>query len=82
MTETNNLSFEKKKPKNFKKIEIKKVGHHKKQKTMSEMTFNEIVRVQLPKVEFNNTINNKAPNNYIKSTKNDGNKKRINLQIV
>ena len=34
---------------------------------MSEMTFNEIVRVQLPKEEFNNTINNKAPNNHIKS---------------
>jgi hypothetical protein len=43
---------------------------------MSEMTFNEIVRVQLPKEEFNNTINNKTPNNHIKSTKNDGNKKK------
>ena len=76
MTETNNLSFEKTKPKNFKKIEIKKVGHHKKQKTMSEMTFNEIVRVQLLKEDFNNTINSKAPKNHIKIIKNNGNKKK------
>ena len=76
MTEANDLSFEKSKVKNFKKIEIKNICHHKKQKTMSEMTFNEIVRVQLPKEEFNNTISNKPANNHIKSTKNDGNKKK------
>jgi len=78
MTETNNLSFEKSKDKNFKKLEIKKVYHHKKQKTMSEMGFNEIVRVQIPNEEFNNTINNKANNINIKTKKNDGNKKNKN----
>ena len=43
MTETNNLSFEKSKDKNFKKLEIKKVYHHKKQKTISEMGFNLLI---------------------------------------
>ena len=69
MTETNNLSFEKSKDKNFKKLELKKVYHHKKQKTMSEMGFNEIVRVQIPNEEFNNTINNKSNNINLKTKK-------------
>lgn len=77
-TETNNLSFEKSKDKNFKKLEIKKVYHHKKQKTMSEMGFNEIVRVQIPNEEFNNTINNKGNNINLKTKKIDGNNKNKN----
>ena len=63
MTEANNLSYEKRKDKNYKKLEPKKVCYHKKQKTMNEMTFNEIVRVQIVNDEINNTtINNKASN--------------------
>ena len=58
MTETNNLSFEKTKDKNFKKLETKKVCYHKKQKTMSEISFNEIVRVQILNDELNNTASN------------------------
>ena len=79
MTETNNLSFEKTKDKNFKKLETKKVYYHKKQKTMSEISFNEIVRVQILNDELNNTISNgnnggKMNNNNNKITirKNDG----------
>ena len=80
MTEANNLSFEKAKDKNFKKLETKKVCYHKKQKTMSEISFNEIVRVQILKDELNNTISNgnnggninSNNNNKIKIRKNDG----------
>ncbi len=69
MTETNNVSFEKQKDKNFKKIETKKRCYHKKQKTMSEISFNEIVKVQVLNDEFNHTINNKSGNNYKISVK-------------
>ena len=62
MTETNNLSFEKTKDKNFKKLETKKVCYHKKQKTMSEISFNEIVRVQILNDELSNTISNNGGN--------------------
>ena len=62
MTETNNLSFEKTKDKNFKKLETKKVIHHKKQKTMSEISFKEIVRVQILNDELSSTINNTGVN--------------------
>ena len=63
MTETNNLSFEKTKDKNLKKLETKKVCYHKKQKTMSEMSFNEIVRVQILNKELNkNTTGNNGAN--------------------
>ena len=80
MTETNNLSFEKTKDKNFKKLETKKVCYHKKQKTMSEISFNEIVRVQILNDELNNTISNgnnggnmnTNNNNRITIRKNDG----------
>ena len=81
MTETNNLSFEKTKDKNFKKLETKKVCYHKKQKTMSEISFNEIVRVQILNDELNNTISNgnnggnmntNNNNNRITIRKNDG----------
>ena len=63
MTETNNLSFEKSKDKNFKKVETKKGYYHKKQKTMSEVSFKEIVRVQILNDELSNTINNTGDNN-------------------
>ena len=69
MTETNNVSFEKQKDKNFKKIEAKKGCYHKKQKTMSEISFNEIVKVQVLNDEFNHTISNKSGNNYKISVK-------------
>ena len=62
MTETNNLSFEKTKDKNFKKLDTKKVIHHKKQKTMSEISFKEIVRVQILNDELSSTINNTGVN--------------------
>jgi len=74
MTETNNLSFEKPKDKNFKKLEPKKVIHHKKQKTMSEISFKEIVRVQILNDELSSTINNTGTgvnNNKTKIKKNE-----------
>ena len=71
ITETNNLSYEKAKDKNFKKIDTKK-GYHKKQKTMSEISFNEIVRIQIINDELNNTVNKKEDNNKIISKKNSG----------
>jgi hypothetical protein len=63
MTETNNLSFEKPKDKNFKKVDTKKGYFHKKQKTMSEVSFKDIVRVQILNDELSNTINNTGDNN-------------------
>jgi len=63
MTETNNLSFEKSKDKNFKKVDTKKEYFHKKQKTMSEVSFKDIVRVQILNDELSNTINNTGSNN-------------------
>ena len=81
MTETNNnnLSFEKiKKEKNLKKTEDKKVYYHKKQKTMSEISFNEIVRVNILNDELNSTTD-KGKDNKIKikriEDKNNNNKK-------
>ena len=73
ITETNNLSFEKSKDKNFKKVENKKGYYHKKQKTMSEISFKEIVRVQILNDELSNTMNNNtgAKNNKTKVKKND-----------
>ena len=68
MTEANNnndLSFEKIKEKNLKKTEDKKTYYHKKQKTMSEISFNEIVRVNILNDDLNSTIN-KGKNNKIK----------------
>ena len=74
----NNLSFEKIKDKHFKKTEEKKPYYHKKQKTMSEISFNEIVRVNILNDDLNNTIN-KGKNNKIKikpiEEKNNSNKK-------
>ena len=64
-TNNNNLSFEKIKDKHFKKTEEKKPYYHKKQKTMSEISFNEIVRVNILNDDLNNTIN-KGKNNKIK----------------
>ena len=57
MTETNNLSFEKK-DQNLKKIDTKKKYYHKKQKTMSEISFHENTRIHKINEEMNNTINN------------------------
>ena len=58
MTENNHdLSFEKIKEKTLKNTEEKKVYYHKKQKTMSEISFNEIVRVNILNDELNNTTN-------------------------
>ena len=72
MTETNNLSFEKSKDKNFKKLETKKGIYHKKQKTMSEISFKEIVRVQILNDELSSTINNTGVNsNKTKIKKNE-----------
>ena len=67
MTEANNnTSFEKiKKANDLKKTEDKKVYYHKKQKTMSEISFNEIVRVNILNDDLNNTVN-KGKNNKIK----------------
>jgi hypothetical protein len=77
-TNNNNLSFEKIKDKHFKKTEEKKPYYHKKQKTMSEISFNEIVRVNILNDDLNNTIN-KGKNNKIKikpiEEKNNSNKK-------
>ena len=77
-TNINNLSFEKIKDKHFKKTEEKKPYYHKKQKTMSEISFNEIVRVNILNDDLNNTIN-KGKNNKIKikpiEEKNNSNKK-------
>jgi len=69
MTETNNLSFEKSKDKNFKKVDNKKGYYHKKQKTMSEVSFKEIVRVQILNDELSNTVNNTGSNNNKTNTK-------------
>ena len=76
MTETNNLSCEKKKDKKIQKLESQKVGYHKKQKTMNEMSFNEIVRVQIVNDEVNNNANNIAniPNNTKFSNNKNNNK--------
>ena len=64
MTETNNFSFEKSKDKNFKKIDTQQKGYyHKKQKTMSEISFNEIVRVEIINNGLNDTTTNKNSNN-------------------
>ena len=84
MTETNNLSFEKTKDKNFKKLEAKKVCYHKKQKTMSEMSFNEIVRVQILNDELNNNTidNNNGGNNNINNNLNSNNNININNKII
>ena len=84
MTETNNLSFEKTKDKNFKKLEAKKVCYHKKQKTMSEMSFNEIVRVQILNDELNNNTidNNNGGNNNINNNLNSNNNTNINNKII
>ena len=71
ITDTNNLSSEKVKETNFQKIENKKVGYHKKQKTMSEISFNEIVKVHILNDEFNNSINNKGRNNKVQIKKNN-----------
>ena len=71
ITDTNNLSSEKVKDQNFQKIENKKVGYHKKQKTMSEISFNEIVKVHILNDEFNNSINNKGRNNKLQIKKNN-----------
>jgi len=76
MTETNNLSFEKSKDKNYKKLEMKKVCYHKKQKTMSEISFKEIVRVQILNDELSNTVN-PGTSNAIKIKKNEG---KINMK--
>ena len=86
-TNNNNLSFEKIKDKHFKKTEEKKPYYHKKQKTMSEISFNEIVRVNILNDDLNNTIN-KGKNNKIKikpiEEKNNTNKKnpltKVNAQ--
>ena len=74
MTETNNLSCEKKKVKNIQKLEIKKVGYHKKQKTMNEMSLNEIVRVQIVNDEINN---NGKDNNLSSNIKYNSNNNKI-----
>ena len=72
ITETNNLSFEKSKDKNFKKLETKKGVYHKKQKTMSEISFKEIVRVQILNDELSSTLNNAGGNsNKTKIKKNE-----------
>jgi hypothetical protein len=81
MTETNNLSFEKK-DKNVKKIEPKKKYYHKKQKTMSEISFHEIARIHNINEEMYNTINNnnrggKYNNNKINVKKNE--ERNINI---
>jgi len=67
MTEANNnTSFEKiKKANDLKKTEDKKAYYHKKQKTMSEISFNEIVRVNILNDDLNNSVN-KGKNNKIK----------------
>ena len=65
MTETNNnISFEKVKDKNLKKNGDEKAYYHKKQKTMSEISFNEIVRVNILNDDLNSTMNKN--NNKIK----------------
>ena len=68
MTEVNNnTSYEKIKEtnNNLKKTEDKKAYYHKKQKTMSEISFNEIVRVNILNDDLNNTVN-KGKTNKIK----------------
>ena len=83
MTEVNNnTSYEKIKEtnSNLKKTEDKKAYYHKKQKTMSEISFNEIVRVNILNDDLNNTVN-KGKTNKIKIKRieernnNNGNKK-------
>ena len=84
MTEANNnTSFEKiKKANDLKKTEDKKAYYHKKQKTMSEISFNEIVRVNILNDDLNNTVN-KGKNNKIKikriEEKNNNNNKKSPL---
>ncbi len=88
MTETrdNNSSFEKLKEKNnLKKTEDKKTYYHKKQKTMSEISFNEIVRVNILNDDLNNTMNKKNHKIKIKriEEKNNTNKKSpLNLSLI
>ena len=69
MTEVNNnnTSYEKIKEtnNNLKKTEDKRAYYHKKQKTMSEISFNEIVRVNILNDDLNNTVN-KGKTNKIK----------------
>ena len=60
----NNLLIEKIKENNIKKDD-KITYYHKKQKTMSEISFNEIVRVKILNDDLNSTIN-KGNNNKIK----------------
>ena len=77
-TKDNNSSFEKLKEKNnLKKTEDKKTYYHKKQKTMSEISFNEIVRVNILNDDLNNTMNKKNHKIKIKriEEKNNTNKK-------
>ena len=74
----NNSSFEKLKEKNnLKKTEDKKTYYHRKQKTMSEISFNEIVRVNILNDELNNTMNKRNHKIKIKriEEKNNTNKK-------
>ena len=74
----NNSSFEKLKEKNnIKKTEDKKTYYHRKQKTMSEISFNEIVRVNILNDELNNTMNKRNHKIKIKriEEKNNTNKK-------
>ena len=67
MTETNSLSLEKSKNK-----KIKNLGMHKKQKTMSEISFNESERVQILNAELSNIVkNNGSNNNRTKINKNE-----------
>ena len=77
-TKDNNSSFEKLKEKNnLKKTEDKKTYYHRKQKTMSEISFNEIVRVNILNDELNNTMNKRNHKIKIKriEEKNNTNKK-------
>jgi len=89
MTETNNnnISFEKmKKEKNLKKTEEKKSYYHRKQKTMSEISFNEIVRVNILNDELNSSSTNKGNDNRIKikriEEKNNNNNKKLPVNKV
>ena len=77
-TKDNNSSFEKLKEKNnLKKTEDKKTYYHRKKKTMSEISFNEIVRVNILNDELNNTMNKRNHKIKIKriEEKNNTNKK-------
>ena len=50
-----NSSFDKKENKNFRKLDNNNIGHIKK-RTMSDISFNEIITVQILNDEFNKTI--------------------------